>query len=161
MSDPYTADGNTLQASYEHESRVLELDSVPYSGWNELTGGGVAREGQTHVFGAGGHPRGLTNGRAVPQDLTLKLEGYTWQNLKNALILKALAAGDNSDTNYQKVEWQIVDQWRGASPTQPTITTTTTVKVKSEVKETPNDGNQFYYTLTLMPVGIPQETFGT
>lgn len=161
MAEPFTLDGNTLQASYEHVQRSVEFEALPFAGWVEITGGGVQREGQTDVFGAGDEPRGKTNGRAVPQDLTAKLEWFTWQSLKQALIVKALALGDNSGTNYQKVEWQIVDQFRGANPTQPTLTRTYTVKVKGESPDTPNDGNEFYVELVLTQVGIPQETYGT
>jgi hypothetical protein len=160
MSEPFTLDGGSLVGSYEHVRRVLELDGLPFNGWNEATGGGIAREGQNHVFGAGDTPRGVTDGKAVPQDLELKLEMYTWETFKSFLKLKALSLGDNSDTNHQKVEWQIVDQYRGANPLQPSKTVTTTVKIAAEKPETPNDGNQFYMVLTLKPTSVPQESFG-
>lgn len=161
MAEPFTLDGNTLQASYEHVRRSVEFQGFPYAGWSEITGGGIHREGQAHVFGAGDAPRGVTDGRAVPQDLTARFEVYLWQSLKGALIAQALLFGDNSETNYQKVEWQIVDQWRGANPLQPTLTRTYTVKVKNEDPDTKNDGSQTYYELVLVPVGLPQETYGT
>lgn len=161
MADPFTADGATLQGSYEHVRRAIEFNGQPFAGWLELTGGGVQREGQNYVFGAGDQPRGVTDGRAVPQDITCKLEVYTWQSLKSALADQARSAGDTSETNYQKIAWQIVDQYRGADPTQPTLTRTYTVKVKGEAPDTPNDGNQFYAELTLVQTGIPQETYST
>src|SRR5690242_18921606 len=110
MGAPFTLDGNTLQGSYEHVRRSIEFNGKPYAGWSEITGGGVQREGQNYVFGAGDEPRGVIDGRAVPQDITAKLEVYTWQSLKIDLIVEAIAKRDSYRTNYQKVEWQIVDQ---------------------------------------------------
>lgn len=161
MAEPFTLDGNTILASYEHVRRSVEFKGLPFAGWLEITGGGVGREGQSDIFGAGDEPRGATDGRAVPKDLTAKLELYTWQSLKQALTIEALALGDNSGTNYQKVEWQIVDQYRGANPTQPTLTRTYTVKIKEENPDTPNDGNQFHMELVLKQIGIPKETYST
>lgn len=161
MADPFTADGATLQGSYEHVRRAVEFNGQPLAGWLEITGGGIQREGQNYVFGAGDTPRGVTDGRAVPQDITCKLEWFTWQTLKNLLIVQAITNGDTSSTNYMKVEWNIVDQFRGATATQPTLTRTYTVKIKGEAPDTPNDGNQFYAEMTLIQVGVPQETYGT
>lgn len=160
MQQPITVDGATLVRSYEHVSRVIEVAGIPIAGWNEMTGGGIAREGQTDIFGAGDEPRGTTNGRAVPQDITLKLEWATWEQLKTALLLQAIATGDTSATNYQKVSWEIVDQFRGATLFIPSITRTHSVKIKAEAPETPNDGTQFYMTLTLKQNGVPRETQG-
>lgn len=160
MADPFTIDGATLQASYEHVRRVIEFNGIPFNGWSEVTGGGIQRDGQNHVFGAGDEPRGVTDGKATPQDITAKLEIYTWQALKAELQAFALALGDASATNYHKVEWQIVDQYRGATPLQPSLTITYTVKIQAEKPNTPNDGNQFYQELTLKQVSIPQESYG-
>lgn len=161
MADPFTADGNVLLASYEHVRRAIEFNHTPFAGWSEFTGGGIQREGQNYVFGAGDEPRGITDGHAVPQDLTGKVEILTWQLLKQSLQAFAIAQGDASGTNYQKVEWQIVDQYRAQDPTKPTLTITYTVKIGAEKPQTPNDGTQFYQELTLKQVGIAQETFGT
>src|SRR5829696_2659556 len=132
MTLPFTADGATLVASYEHVRRVIEFDSQPFNGWLEVTGGGVQREGQNYVFGAGDEPRGVTDGKATPQDLTAKLEVYTWQALKAALRAKAIAGGDTSATAHQKVEWTIVDQYRAQNAAKPSLTVTYTVKIAAE-----------------------------
>lgn len=155
MSSPFTLDGAALVGSYEHVRRTIECDGLVFNGWSDVTGGGVKREGQNHVFGAGDSPRGVTDGKAVPQDISMKLEMYTWDILRAHLTLKALALGDTSETAYQKVPWQIVDQYRGASVLQPSFTLTTEVKINGDTPETPNDGTQFYQVLTLKPTGIP------
>lgn len=157
MQQPITTDGATLVRSYEHVSRVIEVSNLTIAGWTEMTGGGVTREGVNHIFGAGDEPRGATNGKAVPQDITLKLEWATWDLLKTNLTLLAIATGDTSDTNYQKVVWEIVDQFRGATFAIPSIERTYSVKIMTEAPETPNDGTQFYMTLTLKQVGVPKE----
>lgn len=89
-----------------------------------------------------------------------KQNGRTWEQLKTALLLQAIATGDTSATNYQKVSWEIVDQFRGATLFIPSITRTHSVKIKAEAPETPNDGTQFYMTLTLKQNGVPRETQG-
>lgn len=160
MADPFTIDGATLVASYEHVSRSLELDGIPFAGWSEMTGGGTSREGRVLVYGAGDEPRGLTNGKVKPGDLTLKLEVATHRALKAALRAKALAFGDASATAHQKIDFQLVDQFRGANFTQASLTLTYTVRIGAETPNTPNSGEQFYQELTLNQVSVAKEKFG-
>lgn len=160
MVAPFTIDGATDQAPYQHVGRTVELDGQPYGGWSEMTGGGVNREGMTYYYGAGSQPRGLSDGRVAPEEISLKLEGYTWQTLKNALIVKALSRGDSSDDGWMVVPWILVDQWSSNDFTRPSITKTWTVKIQKEAPETPASGEEFYCVLTLKPTGIPKETFG-
>lgn len=160
MQQPITVDGSTLIASYEHVSRVIEVAGIPIAGWNDMTGGGIQRDGQAYVHGAGDEPRGLTDGKVTPQDLTLKVEIYTWEAVvKPALRAQALLRGDISTTAHQKVPFQIVDQFRGAALGIPSKTTTYTVKIGADKPSTPNDGNQFYQELTLKQTGVPKEVY--
>ncbi len=160
MDQPITSDGRTLEASYEHNSRVINFAGKDYAGWNEMTGGGIQREGQTDVFGAGDVPRGTTDGKAVPQDLNLKLEVATWERIKADLVAMAVANGDTSATNYQKVVFQVVDQFRGATPTIPSKTITYSVKIKADKPATQSDGTQVYQEVTLKQHGVAKETYG-
>lgn len=159
MTEPFTLDGNALIGSYEHVRRSIEFAGLPFAGWLELTGGGFQREGQNYVYGAGDEPRGVTDGRVTPQDITCKMEIGTFELLKAALTAAAIANGDTSATNYTKVPWQVVDQYRGADLTQKTLTITSTVKMNAVKPDTPNDGNQFYKELTLKQVGVAKEQY--
>ena len=159
MAQPFTADGKTIVASYEHVSRTIEINNVPYAGWNEMSGGGTSREGMDYIRGAGAEPRGLTEGKVTPQDITLKLEVATWEAIKAQLKVVALASGRIDDTAYQVVPFQIVDQWRATNPLAASKTTTYTVFVNAEKPTTANDGTQFYWELTLKQTGVAKESY--
>lgn len=160
MPQPITVDGRTLLASYEHASRVLEVAGIPIAGWNKLTGGGTSRENQNYVWGAGDEPRGLTDGRVVPQDYTLAIETLTFEGLlRPALAAQALLTGDTTETAYQKVPFTIVDQWVAKELGQPSLTIRSTVKIGGDKPMTENDGTQFGYELTLKQVGVPKRSY--
>ena len=78
MSNQITIDGATTTI-YEQNDRCVEIEGLPIANYDELTGGGIDSEGQTIVFNAKGEIVGTTNGRAVPQNATLKCHIQTWE----------------------------------------------------------------------------------
>lgn len=159
MSILIAVDGATSTAIYEHVARVANVNGKVYAGWLEITGGGVAREGQNYVTGAGDEPRGLTDGKAVPQDITSKWEIRSWEMIKADLRTLAASRGDSSTTNYQKVPFQLVDQYRSLAPGVPSKTITYTVKIMSDKPDTPSDGKEFRQEVVFKQTNVPREDY--
>ena len=155
------ADGDTSLSVYEHVNRSHKLDGFALGGWSEITGGGIVREGQTLVFGGGGKIRGLTNGKAVPQQITAKYEGATWEGIiVPALRLKALALGIFGEDAYMKVNTTFVDHWAAQELGRPSITITTVCRISSEKQLTTNDGKNSEYEVVWQPAGLPTKRMG-
>ena len=159
MADPFTADGASLVSSHEWVSRAFEVGGIPIAGVSDMTGGGSSREGRVPVYGAGDVQRGLTNGKVKLEDITIKLEVATWDLLRETLKARALLLGDISETAHQKIDFQVVDQWRGADVTQRSKTITYTVRVGAEKPATPNSGEQFGWELTCNQVKVAEEKY--
>lgn len=160
MPLPITADGATLIASFEHVDRVAEIAGVPIRGWSTITGGGTSREGRNAVYGAGPEQRGLTDGKVKLEDITAKIEVYTWHFiLKPLLQAQALLRGLTNATGYQQVDFTLVDQWQSRTLGGPSLTITYTVRVSADKPDTPDDGNQFYKEIMLQQVLQPTEEF--
>jgi len=160
MALPITPDGATLIASFEHVDRVAEIAGVPIRGWNTITGGGTSREGRNAVYGAGAEQRGLTDGKVKLEQITAKLEVFTWHAVvKPLLAAQALLRGQIEPTAYQQVDFTLVDQWQSRTLGGPSLTITYTVRVSKDTPDTPPDGNQFYKEILLDQVIGPQEVF--
>ncbi len=157
--NPVTVDGSS-STMYENVERSLELAGLPIGGWTEATGGGIAREGRTRMFGAGGRIRGMTNGRPVPQQVTIKVAPDTWYGyVKPALQAAAAAAGIVGVDAYQKVDFVLVDQWASQTIGARSVTTRTTLRITEDKPDTPSDGNPFSKELVCDPVGLPEEIY--
>jgi len=159
MPQQITLDGGTT-VKYEQVERAIEVDGLPLSGYSEATGGGVQREGRVHVFDAHGRIVATTNGRAVPQNKTIKLFPSTWLGiLKPALILRAAALGITGKDAYQKVEFTVVDQWQSEAIGAPSYTERQSFKINKDIPDTPNDGNQFMLEIELFPTTLPEQEY--
>jgi hypothetical protein len=157
--NPVTVDGST-SSIHEHAERMLEVAGLPVAGWTEATGGGVSREGRTRMFGAGGRIRGMTNGRPVPQQLTIKMAPDTWyQYVKPALQSAAASSGIVGTDAYMKVNFVLVDQWVSLDANARSLTIRTTLRITEDKPDTPNDGNPFTKELVCDPVGLPEENY--
>lgn len=159
MGNQITLDGST-STKYEQSDRALEIDGLPIANYTEATGGGIVREGRVHVFNAKGQIIATTNGRAVPQNKTIKFLPETWEGIvKPALVAKALALGIAGDDGYQKVAFTLVDQWQSDAIGAPSYTERQSFKVHEEKPDTPSDGNPFTKEVVLFPTGLPQITY--
>lgn len=155
MPTQITLDGSTT-TKYEMIDRALEVDGLPIANYTELTGGGIQREGREHVFNAQGRIVATTDGRAVPQNKTLKILPQTWHEIVlPALTLKATSLGITGVDAYQRVEFKIVDQWQSSVLGAPSYTERQSFKINKDVPDTPNDGKQFTIEIELFPTGLP------
>ena len=156
MSNQITIDGATTTI-YEQVDRCVEIEGLPIANYDELTGGGIDSEGQTIVYNAKGEIVGTTNGRAVPQNATLKVYIQTWDGIvKPALEAKAVARGISGPMRYRKVAFTLVDQFVSQEIGAPSYTKRQSFKVKKEVPETPKDGNPFLLEIELLPTTLPE-----
>lgn len=154
MSNQITVDGSTT-AKYEQTDRAIEIDGIPIGNYTEFTGGGTAREGRVHVFNAKGEIVATTNGRAVPQNKTIKFLPETWEGIiKPALTAKALALGITGPKAYQCVPFTIVDQWQSESIAARSYTERQSFKVNSDKPDTPAAGEQFQIEVELFPTTL-------
>lgn len=153
-----TADAATAGIIWEHTHRKIDVNGVPLIGFEEVTGGGVVREGQTEVRGGSGSMRGLTDGKQVAQEITVKWEASTWSLIvRPTLIGSALASGIIDEDGYQKVEITLTDQYRTASIYGPKKVIVNTVKIKEEKPDTPSDGKPFTISVVFKPCRLPRE----
>jgi hypothetical protein len=154
-----TIDGST-STKYEQVDRAIEIDGLPISNYSELTGGGVQREGRTHAFNAKGEIIFTTDGRAVPQNKTIKFYPQTWNEIvRPALEAKAATLGITGDDAYQKAEFTIVDQWASEVIGTKSYTERQSFKVNKDVPDTPADGNPFMVEVELFPTTLPKRTY--
>ena len=159
MGSQITIDGATTTI-YEQVDRLLELAVVPIANYSELTGGGFDTEGQAHVFNGKGEIIGTTNGRAVPQNSTLKCHIETWEGIiKPALEAAALTKGISNPLRYRKVAFTLVDQFVSQEIGAPSYTKRQSFKVKAEKPDTPADGNPFMLEIELFPTTLPEITY--
>jgi hypothetical protein len=154
-----TLDGST-STKYEQSDRAIEIAGLPISNYSELTGGGVQREGRAHAFNAKGEIIFVTNGRAVPQNKTIKFYPQTWHEIvRPALETLAASRGILGDDAYQKVEFTVVDQWTSEVIGAPSYTERQSFKVNKDVPETPTDGNPFMVEVELFPTTLPKRKY--
>ena len=159
MSNQITIDGATT-AIYEQNDRCIEIAGLPVANYDELTGGGTQREGRVHVFNAKGQIVSTTNGRAVPQNKTLKCLPETWNGIiRPALDALALSKGITGEDAYQKVEFTLVDQWVSQTIGARSYTERQSFKVNKDVPETPKDGNPFMHEIELFPTTLPSRKY--
>jgi hypothetical protein len=150
-----TIDGATTTI-YEQVDRALEIAGLPIANYDELTGGGFDTEGQVHVFNGKGEIIGTTNGRAIPQNSTLKCHIETWESIvKPALDAAALAKGLGGPLRYRKVAFTLVDQFTSQEIGAPSYTKRQSFKVKAEKPDTPKD-NVFMLEIELFPTTLPE-----
>lgn len=155
MSNQITADGGQ-SAIYEQTERAVEVAGLPIGNYIELTGGGIAREGRQHVFNGKGEIVGTTNGRAVPQNKTIKMLTESWEGIvKPALVAFAATQGIFGEDGWMKVPFVIVDQWQSQTAELRSYTERQTFKILSVKPDTPNDGNSFSHELELFPTNLP------
>lgn len=159
MGTQITLDGST-SAIYEQVDRCIEIAGLPVANYDELTGGGVQREGRTHVFNGKGEIVGTTNGRAVPQNKTFKCLPETWDGvIRPALEALATSRGITGEDAYMKVEFTMVDQWVSQTIGARSYTERQTFKVNKDVPETPKDGNPFMHDIELFPTTLPSRKY--
>jgi hypothetical protein len=159
MGNQITIDGST-STKYEQSDRSIEWDGLPIGNYMELTGGGVQREGRTHAFNGKGEIVFTTNGRAVPQNKTIKPYPDTWEILRTNLESKAAALGITGDDAFMKVEFTLVDQWTSGMIGAPSYTERQSFVINAMKPDTPADGNPFAYEIELFPTSLPKRTFG-
>lgn len=159
MGNQITLDGST-STKYEQTDRAIEIAGLPVSNYSEMTGGGVQREGRAHAFNAKGEIIFTTDGRAVPQNKTIKFYPQTWNEIiRPALEAQALARGIVGDDSYMKVEFTVVDQWTSQVIGAPSYTERQSFKVNKDVPETPADGNPFMVEVELFPTSLPKRKY--
>lgn len=154
-----TVDGST-STKYEQSDRAIEVAGLPIANYGEMTGGGSAREGRSHAFNGKGEIIFTTNGRAVPQNKTIKFYPQTWiEIIRPALEARATALGITGDDAYQKVEFTVVDQWQSEVIGAPSYTERQSFKVNSDKPDTPSDGKPFMIDVELFPTTLPKRTY--
>lgn len=154
-----TIDGST-STKYEQSDRAIEIAGLPIANYSEMTGGGVQREGRSHAFNAKGEIIFVTNGRAVPQNKTIKFYPQTWLEIvRPALELRAASLGITGEDAYQKVEFTVVDQWQSEVIGAPSYTERQTFKVNSDKPITDADGKPFMFDVELFPRTLPSRTY--
>ena len=158
MGTQINIDGATTTI-YEQVDRALELAGLPIANYDELTGGGFDTEGQVHVFNGKGEIIGTTNGKAVPQNSTMKCHIQTWESIiKPQLSTEALARGISGPLAYRKVPFTLVDQFTSQEIGAPSYTKRQSFKVKAEKPDTPKD-NVFMLEIELFPTTLPEITY--
>lgn len=159
MTTQITIDGST-STKYEQTDRAIEIDGLPVANYSEMTGGGVQREGRAHAFNAKGEIIFVTNGRAVPQNKTIKLYPQTWlEIIRPALVAKATTQGITGRDAYQKVVFTIVDQWTSETIGSPSYTERQSFKINKDVPDTPAGGESFMVEVELFPASLPEITY--
>ncbi len=153
-------DGNTSLGSYSHVNRRLELSGLPMGGWTKVEGFGMAVEGQTHVIGAGGIIRGMSDGIPKPKEGSITWEAASWELLVISLNAEANATGDFGPAPYTRVDLQIVDQWAPSNPLGQPITITMTVRVKEDTPEMPETGENGTVKVTYVQTTLATRTMG-
>lgn len=154
-SNQITVDGSQT-AVYEQVERAIEIAGLPIGNYTEFTGGGIQREGREHMFNAKGEIVGTTNGKAVPQNKTIRLYTETWEGiLKPALVALAPPQRRIGEDGWMKVAFTIVDQWQSENLEARSYTERQSFKVNKAVPDTPNDGKSFTWELELFPTNLP------
>lgn len=150
-----TFDANVAGNEYSVVGRRIEIDGVPYVGLPDVTGGGVAKEGQNYVRGAGGQILFLSHGIKTPQDLTSVTTLGTFMALKAQLEIAAIARGLTAPASWMDVPVSFVKQTQSGSPLAPPHTETMVVSVMSWVEETPAGGDGSKCTIVWKQETLP------
>jgi hypothetical protein len=158
MGTQINLDGATTTI-YEQVDRALELAGLPIANYDELTGGGFDTEGQENIYNGNGEIIGTTNGKAVPQNATLKCHIETWEGIvKPALAALAASRGITGPLAFRKVTFTLVDQFTSQEIGAPSYTKRQSFRIKAEKPDTPKD-NAFMLEIELKPTTLPEITY--
>lgn len=149
-------DNTTATDSYGVTGQSVEIDGIPFIGIGELTGGGVAKEGQTYFRGADGRILGLSDGIKTPQDFTTVTTLGTFITLKDLLEVNASVRGLIGDERWMDVSVTFVKQLASSNPLAEALTQTMTLSVMSWVEETPAGGDASKGTIVWKQHTLPR-----
>jgi hypothetical protein len=141
-------DAATSNAEHSIAGQRVEINGKPQSGFPEITGGGIAIEGQNYVRGTDGRILFVSRGIKTPQDLESKCTLGTFATLKADLQATATALGITGEEAWMDVPITVVLQNISGNPLAPPSNETMILSVMAAKPERTQDGSGWMMGIT-------------
>ena len=151
-------DAATSNAEHSIAGQRIEINGKPYGGFPEVTGGGIAIEGQSYARGTDGRILFVSRGIKTPQDLESKIALGAFKSLKADLVTTAIALGLTGDEAWMDVPITVVLQNEAGNTLAEPIEETMILSVMKVVIDKTADGSQWSASITWKQHVLPTMT---
>lgn len=141
-------DAATSNAEHSIAGQRIEINGKPYSGFPEITGGGISIEGQNYVRKTDGSIAFVSRGIKTPQDLESKCTLGTFATLKADLQATATALGIPGEEPWMDVPVTVVLINVSGNPLAPPDEETMILSIMAAKKERTSDGSGWMMGIT-------------